>query len=154
MTKTISFIVVGVVGTLVDFVIFTGLKATWFPRLEQTWLATIGAGVVATGVNYILHSRITWKDRKTTKWTMVHFLAWNAGAVLGVRPILTGIFQQLGGLYELAFAITTFLGIPFNFDFVRNTGIYALMTLVTLIINFWGYEKVVFGDKRVRDARK
>ena len=42
--------------------------------------------------------------------------------------------------------ITSAVHLPFDYDFVESTGIYVLMTIVTMTLNYIFYEKVVFGN--------
>lgn len=64
----------------------------------MAWLASIFSGITATFVAFILHNKITWKERNPGRYG------------------------------------------------VESTGIYVLMTIVTMTLNYIFYEKVVFGN--------
>lgn len=141
------FVIVGVIVTLIDFIIYNIVIFLLKNSSESLFMAACVAGVVAAIMAYILHKNFTWRGRKTDKYTSLRFFAWNILLVLTVRPILVWIFGRLGGLYEFCFMIAKWLSLPFSLAFIKSTGVYGLMTVVTMTLNFIGYEKIVFRQQ-------
>ena len=133
--KIITFVFAGVCITLFDFIIYNVVILVFKWVANVLLLAACTSGAFATLLAYFLHKNFTWKDRKTNRRTILYFFTWNIILVLLVRPILVWFFELIGGFYE------------FSFDFIRSTGIYGLMSVVTMTLNFIGYEKIVFGQK-------
>lgn len=147
MQRVLKFIGGGVAATVVDYVVYTLFVMVVFGgNVGMAWLASIFSGIAATFAAFILHSKITWKERSPGKYGIIKFFAWNAFVIILVRPLLTKLFGLLIGLYQFAFMITSAVHLPFDYDFVESTGIYVLMTIVTMTLNYIFYEKVVFGN--------
>lgn len=147
MQRVLKFIGGGVAATVVDYVVYTLFVMVIFGGdVGMAWLASIFSGIAATFAAFILHSKITWKERNPGKYGIIKFFAWNAFVIILVRPLLTKLFGLLTGLYQFAFMISEVIHLPFDYDFVESTGIYVLMTIVTMTLNYIFYEKVVFGD--------
>ena len=145
--KIITFVVAGICITLFDFIVYNVVILLFKWVANVLLLAACASGAFATLLAYFLHKNFTWKDRKTNRRTILYFFAWNIALVLLVRPILVWFFESIGGFYEFCFEISNWLRLPFSFDFIRSTGIYGLMSVVTMTLNFIGYEKIVFGQK-------
>lgn len=148
--KVITFITVGFTGTLVDFLVYSVLNRLIFTREDQLVFSGLCAGCVAMIVNFFLHKNFTWKDRTITPKTAPLFFLWNISIVLILRPVLINLFGYLDFFYNICYNINTGLSLPFSFSFIRNTGIYGFMTVVTMLVNFFGYEKIVFGQKDLK----
>ena len=147
--RIMKYVGVGMTATVVDYAVYSLLIMVLFGgNADFAGVAAIISGIAATLVAYILHSKITWKTRDPGKYGIIKFFAWNALVVIVARPILTTIFGLFGGLYEFAFMITDGINLPFSFDFVQSTGIYILMTAVTMILNYLFYDKIVFGTTK------
>lgn len=147
MQRVLKFIGGGLAATVVDYVVYTLFVMVIFGGdVGMAWLASIFSGIAATFAAFILHSKITWKERNPGKYGIIKFFAWNAFVIILVRPLLTKLFGLLTGLYQFAFMITSAVHLPFDYDFVESTGIYVLMTIVTMTLNYIFYEKVVFGN--------
>ena len=166
MNKVFKFIGVGLVVTLFDYLVYNiVVMGIGGGNTNIAWLGTLVAGVCATFLAFIMHSKITWRTRDPGKYGILKFFAWNALLVIAIRPLTTLVFGLLTGLYEFAFMITGGIGLPFSYEFVESTGIYILMTIVTMTLNFFFYDKIVFGKagknngkeidmEGVRQARK
>lgn len=158
MTKTTArtgiFLVVGIAITLFNFLIYTLLARLIFNNNELLWLDSIVSYVLATFLAYLLHSKITWKERKVTKTGIINFFIWNLVTAVAISPLLTWLFGLITPLYEFAFNISVSLNLPFDYAFVESTGIFALTTLITLILNYFFYDKLVFGNKKTKQEPK
>ena len=148
MKKVFKFIGVGLAITVIEYIIYTILMMVVFSgNAEMAPLATGISGAIAMIVAFIMHSKITWRERDPGKLGIVKFFAWNILLVSLIRPALAALFELPVGLYQFAYMITSAIHLPFDYDFVQSTGIYVLMTAVTMVLNFICYEKFVFGAK-------
>ncbi len=148
MKKAFKFVGVGLAITVIEYIIYSLLMMLMFGgNTEMAPLATGLSGTVAMIVAFIMHSKITWKERDPGKFGVVKFFAWNILLVALIRPGLAAFFELPIGLYQFAYMITSAIHLPFSYDFVESTGIYVLVTAVTMVLNFICYEKVVFGTK-------
>lgn len=112
------------------------------------WLSTFISTAVTTILAYILHSKITWKERKITKTAIYKFFIWNALLAIAIGPGLTQLFSLITPLYEFAFNIVQTINIPFTYEFVQSTGAFVLTAIVTMILNFLFYDRFVFGKTK------
>lgn len=155
MNKIFKFVGVGITVTLIDYLVYSFVMMVLFGgNTDLVWLGSIISGIVGTIAAYILHSNITWRGRDPGKYGVLKFFGWNVLLVAAIRPLLTLFFGLLDGLYEFAFMITDGIGIPFTFEFVESTGIYVLMTVVIMVLNFLFYDRVVFGEVKHKDNGK
>ena len=146
MKRVLKFIGVGLTITLIEYAIYTVLMMLVFGgNAEMAPLATGLSGVVAMVVAFIMHSKITWRERDPGKLGVVKFFAWNVLLVALIRPGLAAFFELPVGLYQFAFMISEAIHLPFTYDFVQSTGIYVLTTAVSMVLNYICYEKIVFG---------
>jgi hypothetical protein len=44
--------------------------------------------------------------------------------------------------------------LPFDYDFVHSTGAFVLTSIVTMILNFLFYDKIVFGKKKEEEKEE
>lgn len=150
-TKTsrhaIRYVIVGVVLTVFNYILYSILANLIIKNQDLLWLATFIATTITTILAYILHSKITWKERHVTKTAIYKFFIWNGLLIFPIGPGLTQFFALLTSLYELVFNICQNLHINFSYDFVQSTGAFVLTTAVTMIMNFLLYDKFVFGKK-------
>lgn len=155
MNRILKFVGVGITVTLIDFLVYNfALKVLLGGNNDLIWLASIISGVAGTIAAYLLHSNITWKGRDPGKYGVYKFFAWNILLVVAIRPALTFVFGVMDGLYEFTFMITSGMGLPFAFEFVESTGVYVLMTVVIMVLNFLFYDRVVFGSVSKKDNHK
>ena len=153
--KVFKFLGVGITLTVIEYVVYTILMMVLFGgNAEMAPIATVISGGFAMIMAFILHSKITWRERDPGKFGIVKFFVWNIILVTLIRPGLAFFFEQLIGLYQFAYMISSAIHLPFSYDFVQSTGIYVLVTAVTMVLNFICYEKIVFGTKvKVEDKK-
>lgn len=142
-----KFTIIGIILTLANFLIYTFLARVIFNNNELLWLASIISYLLATFLGYLLHSKITWKERKIEKIGILNFFLWNFATALLISPALTWLFGLLTPLYELAFNISSAIHLPFDYEFIESTGIFCLTALITMILNYLFYDKLVFRTK-------
>lgn len=143
-----KYTIVGIILTLINFVIYTTLDRTIFQdRDDLLWLASLISCTIAAIIAYFMHSRITWRERNPGKLGMIKFVIWNILIAMAVSPALTWIFSLMTPIYQFAYNITSAIHLPFDFSFVESTGVFCLMTLCTMVLNYFFYDKIVFGKK-------
>lgn len=130
----LKFNMVGLLNTAVDFAVFAALTYAGMYYVAAQ-LLSYAAGMLNS---YILNSRFTFGGNggRTTARTnygkMVRFIVWN-GIMLGLSVLLL-----------IAFA-----------EFTPLEGLYAkaVVTVITVIINFFGSKKFVFvqGNERATE---
>ena len=150
-TKTsqhaIRYLIVGVSITLFNYILYAVLSNLIIQNNDLLWLSTLISTVITTILAYILHSKITWKEREITKTSIYKFFIWNVILAVAIGPALTQIFSLLTPLYEFAFGITSAIHLPFTYEFVLTTGAFALTSAVIMVLNFFLYDRFVFGKK-------
>lgn len=142
--KFVIFFFVGLFNTFIDFIIYT--IATLVFGTPVT-LATVLSGTISSISTFFTHGKITWQNQNLNKSSFIRFAVWCLIMVTMLRPFVAFVAEQLTPLYQFAFTITSFLHIPFSYNFVRNTGIFVIIAAVVMILNFTIYEKVVFKQK-------
>lgn len=146
----VKYALVGVFVTLFDFVVCTVLTRVVFRTNDALEFSAAVATVLATILAYFLHSRITWKDRKPAKFGVAKFFLWNGLVAVVIKPLVAWGFGNLYWLYKFVLQVTEAIGLPFGYDTIEYLGIYGLSTLVIMILNFFFYDKLVFGRKKKR----
>ena len=155
MNRILKFAGVGIATTIFDYVVYSILVMAFFGGdTSKVAIATIISGTAATFVAYFLHSKITWRERNPGKYGIIKFFLWNVLLVIAIRPALTFVFGLLEGLYQFAFMISDGINLPFSYEFVNSTGIYVLMTIVTMILNYLFYGKIVFGKTNEKEGEE
>lgn len=145
--RTGKFIIIGTILALFNFCIYTFLARVIFNSNELLWLDSIISYTLATILAYILHSRITWRERRPTRHGVLMFFVWNLITAFAISPFFTWFFGLIKPFYEFLFNISTALNLPFDYDFIESTTIFCLTTGVTMILNFLFYDKLVFGQE-------
>lgn len=145
--RPIIFTVIGIVNTLIDYIIYSVLVLLIFRNTDQLVTAGTISALITTIFAYILHHSFTWRDRKASSFTVAKFLLANALMALVARPAMVFIFSKFTPLYQLAFDISLALHLPVSQDFVISTGVFAFITIATLIINYFVYSRLVFNEE-------
>ncbi len=149
-----KFVVVGIILALSNYLFYTFLALIIIKNSELLWLSSLISTSVTTILAYFLHSKITWKERHPTKTGVINFFIWNALLAVVFSPFLTWFFGLFTPLYKFALQISEALHLPFNFDFVESTGIFILVNIVTMILNYFFYDRLVFGQKKNEKENK
>lgn len=147
--RILKFAGVGFATTIFDYLIYELIVMIAFGgNADKTGISSIISGLFATIMAYILHNKITWKERNPGKYGIVKFFLWNILVVVAIRPLLTALFTLLTGFHEFVYLIVGWIPLFSSFDFVRTTTIYVLMMLITMTLNYIFYEKIVFGSSK------
>ena len=142
-----KFIITGTCLAIFNFTLYTFLARVFFKNNDLLWINSIISYTITTIVAYFAHSRITWKCRTITRHNIIMFFVWNGITGAIITPALTWMFGFITPLYHFAHGISLFLHFPFDYEFVESTGIFCLTTGVTLILNFFFYDRIVFSKK-------
>ena len=146
-----KFIIIGIVLTIFNFVVYTFLARVIFNNNELLWIDSIISYALATFLAYYLHSKITWKEHNPGKSGIIKFFIWNIITAAAISPFFTWIFGLLTPLYEFIYNIFTAIHLPFDYDFIVSTGVFGLTACVTMILNYLFYDKLVFGEKNAKN---
>ena len=149
-----KFVIIGIVLTLFNFGLYTLIARLIINNNDFLWLSTLLSTLATTLLAYILHSKITWKERDPGKLGIIKFFIWNLLAALIIGPFLTWVFGMLTPLYDLAYNISSAIHLPFDYDFVQSTGAFCLTSVVTMILNYFFYDKLVFGNGKKEKEEK
>jgi putative flippase GtrA len=138
------FALVGVANTIFDYILFM-----IFANFLSNEIASICSATFAMVVSFFLHKKFTWGDRETSRASIAQFLIVTAFVMWGVRTVViwgltaasTGFMEPL---YQFAHWVLRFL----SYDFVVKTGIFGIATLVTLTLNYFLYNKIIFRREK------
>lgn len=144
----VKYVLVGVFITLFDFVVYTVLVKLVFRTNDALEISTAIATVLATILAYILHSRITWRDRKPAKFGVAKFFLWNGLVAVALKPFTAWVVGMWTELFQFALTVSEWLRLPFDYETIEYLGVYGIATLVVMILNYFFYDKLVFGTKK------
>lgn len=142
-----KYVLIGIVLTVFNYIIFS-ILARIISNNDLLWIDSIISYVAATFLAYLLHSKITWKERSPGKIGIIKFFAWNLITALAISPFFTWLFGYFTPIYQFAHQVSTFLHLPFDYEFVESTGIFCFVTLITMTLNYFFYDKLVFGKPK------
>ena len=150
----LRYFFVGLSITIFNYAIYTILSNIMIKDNDLLWLSTLISTFITTLVAYLLHSKITWKERPITKTAKYKFFIWNLAGAFVVGPLLTQLFTLFTPIYEFAYQIVEALHIPFSYEFTLTTGVFVLTSAVYMILNFFLYDKFVFGKSKSHKKEK
>lgn len=139
------YLIIGITLAIFNYALYTVLTNLIIKNNDLLWLSSFISTGLTTILAYILHSKITWKERPISKTTIYKFFIWNIILTVAIGPIFTQLFSLITPLYQLAFNIFQSLHIPFSYELTLTTGAFLLTAVVTTILNFFFYDKFVFG---------
>lgn len=149
-----KFVVIGALLTVVNYVIYTFMVMVVINNNDFLWLSTLVSTSITTVLAYVLHSRITWRERVMNKTSIVKFFVWNFAVALVVNPLLTQFFSLANWLYNWAYGVCAAMGLPFDFEFIQSTGAFGLTACVTMVLNYLFYDKFVFGKSGASEGER
>lgn len=150
----LRYLFVGIGITLFNYVLFAIIANLIIKNNDFLWLSNLIATSITVIVAYIAHSKITWKERNVTKSSIIRFFIWNAMLAIIISPALTQFFSIFTPLYEFVFNITTAMRLPFSYEFILTTGTFILTSGVIMILNFFFYDRFVFGKNNSKKEQK
>ncbi len=148
-TKRVGkFIIIGIILTLFNFLIYTLIARLVFNNNDLLWLDSMVSYLLTTVLAYILHSKITWKERDPGQSGIIKFFLWNFITALLISSFFTWLFGLITPFYQSIHQICINLNLSFDYNFIESTGIFCLVTIVTLILNYLFYDRLVFGTSK------
>lgn len=148
------FVVIGVCLTVFNFLLYTAIARWIFNNNNLLWLSTLISTLATTILAYILHSNITWKERNPGKYGIYMFFVWNLAAAIAIGPFFTWLFGLMTPVYEFAFNISQAIHLPFDYNFIQSTGVFGFTSIITMTLNFFFYDKLVFGKKKENEKEE
>lgn len=152
--RATRFIIIGIILTLFNFLIYTILANLVFKNDNLLWLASLIGTLASTFLAYYLHSRITWKERNITKTAILKFFIWSLALSFIFYPALTQLFSLMMPIYEFAYSIIQNLHLPISYELTLSTGSFIFATIITMILNYLFYDTFVFGKNEPKKEKK
>ena len=149
-----KFAIIGTILAIFNYLLYTFIALVIINDNSLLWLSSLISTAITVVLAYVLHSKITWKERTPTKVGVINFFIWNALLALAICPFLTWAFGLITPLYTFAYDICQNLHIPFDYNFVESTGIFILVNIVVMVLNFFFYDRLVFGKKSERNKNE
>ena len=149
VVRASKYTIVGIILTVFNFCLYTVFNQTLFSdHNELLWLDSLVSTTITSFLAYFLHSKITWRERNPSKTSIIKFIIWNLIISVAISPFFTWLFGFITPVYQFAFNIISAIHIPFDYAFVESTGIFCFTTLVTITLNYFFYDKFVFGQQK------
>ncbi|MEI6741745.1 MAG: GtrA family protein [bacterium] len=158
------FGLVGILNTLVDFVVLNILVATILPKnmtifsvnifgntydITGLILAGILSGTAAMINSFVFNKNFTFKAKKLSTRKLVLFFIITAAGLYLIRPVVLYLFTNLWiWPSQLAYNISSWLHLPFSRDFTDiNLALVAAIAVV-LVYNYLMYKYFIFDDEK------
>lgn len=148
------YLIIGISLAVFNYGFYSILANLIIKNNDFLWLSNLIATAVTTILAYILHSKITWKERSPGRLGIYKFFIWNAILTFVIGPLFTQLFSLITPLYQFAHNISTAMNLPFTYEFVQSTGAFLLTTIVITILNFFCYDLFVFGKTNSKKEQK
>lgn len=142
-----GFFILGVITTLIELVFYT-ISARIINNNDILWISALIGGLIGTVFAFILNSRLIWKNSKVAKREIIIFFVYNIGKTFTLKTFFTWVFGFLKPVYEFAFSISSNIGLPFDYEFIESTGVFAFTALVCMMITYFTYDRIVFKNKK------
>lgn len=146
--RPLVFLGVGTFNTLVDFSFYTFLTSTAFRNGHHIALAGFISGTFALICAFLTHGFVTWRGSHLSRQTLVKFVLFTGFGMWVIRPALLSWFIHWRLLYVSTKNLIDHSGIHLSYNFISNTGSFALMLLIVLTYNYFTYERFVFTRKK------
>ncbi|MBR3368770.1 GtrA family protein [Candidatus Saccharibacteria bacterium] len=142
-----GFFILGVITTLIELVFYT-ISARIINNNDILWISALIGGLIGTVFAFILNSRLIWKNSKVAKREIIIFFVYNIGKTFTLKTFFTWVFGFLKPVYEFAFSFSSNIGLPFDYEFIESTGVFAFTALVCMMITYFTYDRIVFKNKK------
>lgn len=152
------FGLVGVINTLIDYVLFITLTIVFSIPLSRVWVAKYASSAVAMVVSFVLNRRFVFRSqRRDVRGEVFRFVTATLIGVFVIQNLLTQFFasnfQYFGkaafravdaiGLSEITFTVhDRTIGITESFTI--KTVAFGLATIASLTWNFFTYKYWAF----------
>lgn len=138
----------GVVNTLVDYVLFVGLTKLLRLPLDWVWVAKLMSGTVAISISFYLNRKWVFRATGARTGQAVRFVVTTALAVYAIQTPLTQLFANSHpGLGKALYDVLNDVGLSGSVvtkALAIKTVAFALATVVSMTFNFLLYRFWVF----------
>lgn len=152
MKKFSKFFGFGIITTLIEFVAYT-IVARIISN-DYLWLATLIGGIVGVVASFVLNTKFVWKDKKAGKSEIMGVFGYGMVKTFIIKEFFTWVYGLITPVYVLAYDISSFLRLPFDYDFIESTGIFCFTALSTMLITYFIYDKLIFTKGKKKDGGK
>jgi putative flippase GtrA len=153
------FVAVGVLNTLVDYVLFIALTKALHLSLSWVWVAKLVSGTVAISLSFYLNRTWVFRTNGAAKAQAARFVATTVFAVYAIQTPLTQIFSDTyTWIGRASYDVLRDTGIPGHFPGVLTeplaikTTAFVMATAVSMTFNFIVYRSWVFRSSGPRGA--
>ena len=138
------FGLVGVINTLVDYVLFIGFTIVFSIPLSRVWLAKYPSSVIAMIISYVLNRRYVFRSRqRNVRAEALRFFTTTLVGVFVIQNLLTQFFSSEFQFFgEQAYRFLGPLG--FTESFTIKTVAFGLATIASLTWNYLTYKYWAF----------
>ena len=147
------FGLVGVINTLVDYVLFIGFTVVFSIPLSRVWLAKYPSSAIAMVISYVLNRRYVFRSRqRNVRAEMLRFFTTTLVGVFVIQNLLTQFFSSEFPFFgEQAYRFLGLLG--FTESFTIKTVAFGLATIASLTWNYLTYKYWAFRPTDEDGAR-
>ena len=151
-----KFGLVGISNTVIDFVVFTAVKALLGVSLNQAYLVKYFSGSVAMVNSFYWNRRWVFHNRSRLDQAVVKFLVATLASVYLIQPTIvhlftaTGMGQNFGQFwFNLANSLHLIGLAPhkFTLNFVTSSAAFGMGVVASAIWNFTLYKLWAFRNK-------
>jgi putative flippase GtrA len=140
------FGLVGVINTLVDYVLFIAFTIVFQIPLSRVWLAKYPSSAIAMFISYVLNRRFVFRSRqRAVRAEALRFFSTTVVGIFVIQNLLTQFlasdFQFFG---EQAYRFLHLLGLTESFTI--KTVAFGLATIASLTWNFLTYKYWAFRE--------
>jgi putative flippase GtrA len=152
--ELVRFGIVGVVNTVVDYVVFIGLTIAFAIPLSEVWIAKYPSSVVAMAVSFGLNRSWVFRAREGRLATqLLRFASTTLVGVFVIQNLLTQFFASNFPFFGKAvWRGLDAMGIALDESFVIKTVAFALATIASLTWNFLTYKFWAFRRSSPRES--
>ncbi len=158
------FGLVGILNTIVDFVILNVLVVTVLPKSSVLFTITLfGVSIAITGIivaglisgtaaminSYIFNMRFTFRKRHIDSKHTFYFFAITIFGLYVIRPIILKVMTDIWiWPADIAYAITSGLRLPLSRDFDERNLALMVAIMIILVYNYLMYKHFVFNNEK------
>ena len=148
------FGLVGVINTLVDYVLFIAFTIVFRIPLSRVWLAKNPSSAIAMIISYVLNRRFVFRSRRRdVRAEVLRFFSTTLVGVFVIQNLLTQFLASDFPFFgEQAYRILGLLGLTESLTI--KTVAFGLATLVSLTWNYLTYKYWAFRQADEREERK
>jgi putative flippase GtrA len=145
------FAAVGVINTVVDYIVFAALTKLFQIPLDWVWTAKVVSGTVAISISFYLNRRWVFQVGGGRIGQAARFIAVTVVGVYCIQTPLTQLFvSYYGGAGKAVYAVLEGLGLAAAFPWLLTEALaiktvaFVLATSISATFNFVAYRFWVF----------